>query len=270
MGVSAYNSNCISASTMASQTTGRTARHRTFPFDLITRNTDPLMITKTGTTIVGLKYKTGVIFAADTRATQGPVVADKNCIKVHRVTDQIMCCRAGTAADADRVIRLTSKELKLFQNKYNRLPLISHFKRICTHHLHMYGGNIGAALIVGGVDSEGCHLYDIQPHGSSNPVSFTSLGSGSLAAITVLENGYRPMDKEEAVELACEAVKAGILNDLYSGSHIDVCIIDCTGTQFLRNYRNVSIKEDTDSLVYPLDSVRIKAEEIFNFVEEYY
>lgn len=218
---------------------------------------------------MGLKYKTGVMLAADTRSTQGPVVADKNCIKIHKITDRIMCCGAGTAADADRVTRMASMELKLFQNKYDRPPLVSHFKRVCAHHLHMYGGNIGAALIVGGIDSEGCHLYDIQPHGSSNSVSFTSMGSGSLAAITVLENGYRSMDKGEAIELACEAVKAGILNDLYSGSNIDVCIIDYDGVEFLRNYRNISIKEDTDNLVYPLDSVKIKREEVFNLVEEY-
>ena len=34
---------------------------------------------KTGTTIVGIIYKDGVILGADTRATEGPIVADKNC-----------------------------------------------------------------------------------------------------------------------------------------------------------------------------------------------
>lgn len=227
------------------------------------------MITKTGTTIVGLKYRKGVVLAADTRSTEGPVVADKNCIKIHRITDRIMCCGAGTAADADRVTRMGSKELKLFQNKYNRPPLVSHFTKACSHYLHSYGGHIGAALIVAGIDSEGCHLHDIQPHGSSNSVSFTSLGSGSLAAIAVLENGYRTMDRDDAIELACEAVKAGILNDLYSGSNIDVCVIDHSGVEFLRNYQNISIKEDSDTLVYPLDSVVVKREEVFEVVEEY-
>lgn len=227
------------------------------------------MITKTGTTIVGLRYKTGVILAADTRSTQGPVVSDKNCIKIHKITDRIMCCGAGTAADADRVTRMASRELKLFQNKYDRPAFVSHMRRMCAHYLHGYSGKIGAALIVGGIDSEGCHLYDIQPHGSSNPVLFTSLGSGSLAAIGVLESGYRSMERDEAIELACEAVKAGILNDLYSGSNIDVCVIDHAGTEFLRNYRNIGIKEDTDHLLYPLDSVSVKREEVFNLVEEY-
>lgn len=38
---------------------------------------------KTGTTIVGITYKDGVILGADTRATEDTTVADKNCEKIH-------------------------------------------------------------------------------------------------------------------------------------------------------------------------------------------
>lgn len=39
---------------------------------------DKLKLTSTGTTIVGLVYKDGVVMAADTRATAGSIVGDKN------------------------------------------------------------------------------------------------------------------------------------------------------------------------------------------------
>jgi 20S proteasome subunit beta 2 len=39
----------------------------------------PLKYKKTGTTIVGLKFDNGVLLAADTRATAGSIVAEKNC-----------------------------------------------------------------------------------------------------------------------------------------------------------------------------------------------
>lgn len=45
--------------------------------------------TKTGTTIVGIIYKDGVILGADTRATEGDIVADKNCEKIHYLADNI-------------------------------------------------------------------------------------------------------------------------------------------------------------------------------------
>lgn len=57
--------------------------------------------TKTGTTIVGLVTKDAVVLGADTRATGGSTVADKNCEKIHYMAPNIWCCGAGTAADTE-------------------------------------------------------------------------------------------------------------------------------------------------------------------------
>ena len=69
---------------------------------------EPLVARSTGTTIVGvLCPKAGaVILAADTRATNGELVADKRCEKIHRLAPNIYCCGAGTAADAEHLTRL--------------------------------------------------------------------------------------------------------------------------------------------------------------------
>ena len=40
---------------------------------------EPLSYKKTGTTIVGVKFNEGVVLAADTRATGGSIVVEKNC-----------------------------------------------------------------------------------------------------------------------------------------------------------------------------------------------
>ncbi|KRY03217.1 Proteasome subunit beta type-7-A, partial [Trichinella patagoniensis] len=81
-----------------------------FSFDMCRRN-DMLVkkgiqlpgFRKTGTTIVGLVFEDGVILGADTRATEGPIVADKNCEKIHYMAPNIYCCGAGTAADTEAV-----------------------------------------------------------------------------------------------------------------------------------------------------------------------
>ena len=44
--------------------------------------------TSTGTTIVGCLFKDGVVLGADTRATEGDIVADKNCEKVRLLSSQ--------------------------------------------------------------------------------------------------------------------------------------------------------------------------------------
>lgn len=74
---------------------------------LLEAATDPknskLQYTKTGTTICGCVFKDGVVLAADTRATAGSTVADKNCAKLHNMAPNIFCAGAGTAADCDHV-----------------------------------------------------------------------------------------------------------------------------------------------------------------------
>lgn len=49
----------------------------------------PPKVIKTGTTIVGIVFKDGVVLGADTRATEGDIVADKNCSKIHFLAKNI-------------------------------------------------------------------------------------------------------------------------------------------------------------------------------------
>lgn len=49
----------------------------------------PPKVVKTGTTISGIIFKDGVVLGADTRATSGNMVADKNCSKIHRLAPRM-------------------------------------------------------------------------------------------------------------------------------------------------------------------------------------
>ena len=57
---------------------------------------------------------------------------------------------------------------------------------------HRYQGNVGAALVLGGVDATGPHLFTIHPHGSTDKLPYVTMGSGSLAAMAIFEAGWRP------------------------------------------------------------------------------
>ncbi|MCZ6913875.1 MAG: hypothetical protein O7C59_05015 [Rickettsia endosymbiont of Ixodes persulcatus] len=227
------------------------------------------MFKKTGTTIVGLKFGKGVALFSDTRSTMNDIVEDKNCHKLHKLADSIYCAGAGTAADTEHLTRSCAHVLNVFHRKYNKPPFTSIAKQFLTDHLHKYRGGIGAALILAGVDHSGSYLFDIHPYGSCSPSLFTSLGSGSLAAVSILEAGFKmDMSEEEAVALGMAAVEAGILNDLYSGSNIDYLVIDDKGTRLSRNAKFVCKKESSETIKYPLNSVVISKEEVFDFVEE--
>ena len=128
--------------------------------------------------------------------------------------------------------------------------------------IHRHQGHIGAALVLGGVDVTGPQLFTVAPHGSTDKLPYVTMGSGSLAAMAVFESYWKagldvspsyqpatepqlyhllysthlPLQRESAVKLVCDAVSAGIFNDLGSGSNVDVCIITASGTDMLRNY----------------------------------
>lgn len=70
---------------------------------------------KTGTTIVGILFKDGVVLGADTRATGGAEVVDKNCEKIHYLAPNIYCCGAGTAADTEKTTELIASNLELLR-----------------------------------------------------------------------------------------------------------------------------------------------------------
>ena len=193
--------------------------------------------TSTGTTIVGLKFKDGIILGADTRATAGPIVADKNCEKIHYIASNIWAGGAGTAADTEFVTAMISSQLELHSMNMNRKPRVVTALTLLKQHLYKYQGHVGAYLIVGGVDPTGAHLMSIHAHGSTDKLPYTCLGSGSLAAMAVFETRWKPdMTRDEGVELVADAIKSGIFNDLGSGSNVDVAVITQEGTEVFRGY----------------------------------
>jgi len=196
---------------------------------------------KTGTTICGVVFKDGVVLGADTRATEGPIVADKNCEKIHYIADNIFCCGAGTSADTESVTNMISAGLELHRLQTGTEPRVCTALQRLKQKLFQYQGHISAALVLGGVDHRGAHLHTVYPHGSTDSLPYATMGSGSLAAMAVMEAGYADdMDEEQAIDLVDRAIQAGIWNDLGSGSNVDVCVISRkyeSGRKYLRNYK---------------------------------
>ena len=60
-------------------------------------------------------------------------------------------------------------------------------------------GHVSAGLILGGVDPAGSHVIQIHPYGSTAKLPYTTMGSGSLAAMSVLEDGWKHDMNEEQV-----------------------------------------------------------------------
>ncbi|KAG8936874.1 proteasome core particle subunit beta 2 [Tulasnella sp. 419] len=223
--------------------------------------------TSTGTTIVGCLFKDGVVLGADTRATEGEIVADKNCEKIHYITEAIRCCGAGTAADTEFTTALISSNMELHALSTGRKPRVVTAMTMLKQMLFRYQGHVGAALVLGGVDTTGPQLFTIHPHGSTDKLPYVTMGSGSLAAMAVFESSWKAnMDREEAIALVAAAISAGILNDLGSGSNVDVCVITKDKTDMLRNYLMPNERDPKErSYVFERGTTAIKKETIRKF-----
>ena len=218
--------------------------------------------TKTGTTIVGCTFSEGVILGADTRATAGPIVADPDCLKIHYLAPNMYCCGAGTAADTEMVTQLVSSELELQRLYTGSESRISHAETRLCNHLFRYQGYIGAALIIGGIDIKGPQLVTISPYGNSMRLPFTTMGSGSLAAMAILETRFKDnMKEEEAVELVKDAIEAGIFNDLGSGSNVDIYVVRIKKKKKKESYRCYNKKVFSESESYKFDKGTTKVVE---------
>jgi len=215
-----------------------------FTFDLCKRNEflqqtglKMPLTKKTGTTIVGIVYEDGIVLGADTRATEGPIVADKNCEKIHYIAPNIYCCGAGTSADTENTTALISSQLELHRLNTGRKSRVITALTMLKQMLFRYQGNVSAALVLGGVDITGPSLYTIYPHGSTDKLPYVTMGSGSLAAMSVFESEFKPnMKKEAAIKLVHKAILAGIFNDLGSGGNVDITVITKAGAEVLRNF----------------------------------
>ncbi|KAF8037637.1 hypothetical protein BT93_B0491 [Corymbia citriodora subsp. variegata] len=250
-----------------------------FSFDLCRRNgmlskkgVHPPSYRKTGTTIVGIIFQDGVILGADTRATEGPIVCDKNCEKIHYMAPNIYCCGAGTAADTEAVTDMVSSQLQLHRYHSGRESRVVTALTLLKRHLFNYQGHVQAALVLGGVDVTGPHLHTIYPHGSTDTLPFATMGSGSLAAMSVFESKYREgITKDEGINLVSEAICAGIFNDLGSGSNVDICVITKGHKEYLRNHllpnsdvyalkREYTFPKKTEVLLTKITPLREKVE----------
>ncbi|KND94677.1 putative proteasome subunit beta type-2 [Tolypocladium ophioglossoides CBS 100239] len=236
--------------------------------------------TSTGTTIVGCIFDGGVVvrtahvsqslsasnplIAADTRATSGPIVADKNCEKLHYISPQIWCAGAGTAADTEFTTALISSQLELHSLSTGRKPRVVTCMTLLKQHLFRYQGYIGAYLVVAGCDPTGTHLFTVHAHGSTDKLPYVTMGSGSLAAMSVFETQWKPnLTQDDAVKLTSDAILAGILNDLGSGSNVDVAIITKDKTTLKRNYIKPNEKSaKLQSYAFPKGTTAVLNEKI--------
>jgi proteasome beta subunit len=182
---------------------------------------------KTGTTILGMVCKDGVVIATERRATMGTLIAHKATKKLYQIDNHLALATAGLVGDLQVLSRYLSAEAKLYSLKRD--------EEISVHSAATLLSNIlnsrkfypyFVQLILGGWDSAGGHVYSLDAAGGSIPDKYTAGGSGSPYAFGVLEDSFRDdMTINEGIELALRAITAAMGRDSASGNGADIAVI---------------------------------------------
>ena len=187
----------------------------------------------TGATAVGIKTKESVVLAAEKRVAYGGFVMSRAGRKVFQIKGRYGVAFAGLFADIQTLKRLLSVEIHGYEIENNRPISVHSAARLLSVILYRYKSlPFLSEVIIGGIDSEGAHLYVMDALGSLIEDDFAAIGTGAPVAIGIIENRYKKdLNPSYAEKLAVEAIKAAIRRDAVSGDGVDVIVLTPSGAK---------------------------------------
>lgn len=195
-------------------------------------------ILKSGTTLVGIVCRDGVVMAADRQSTAGNIIMNKDSEKIKIVNNYIAFAGTGMVADIQRTVKIAAAELRIKELHAKSRPTVRNGAGLIA--MMIYNSIRQPAMLqfmvgslVGGVNEDGtAELYSIDPAGGINKVNDydANFGSGMPFVLGLLERQYKKgISVREAIELAVEAIKSSTQRDVGSGHGIDVFTITKDG-----------------------------------------
>jgi proteasome beta subunit len=195
-------------------------------------------VLKTGTSILGIVCKEGVVMVADRRATAGNLVLSKNSQKAVQINDYLVTSGTGVSSDIDMLQKIVSAELRLKELRSKQRPTVKEAANLIANLAYR---NIRqptmitfiAGTLVAGFNEDGTtELYSVEPAGSVMKVEDydANFGSGMPFILGLLERQYKKdMSLKDGINLAIEAIKSSTQRDVGSGNGIDVFTITKDG-----------------------------------------
>lgn len=178
-----------------------------------------------GTTVLGLKFAGGVVFAGDRRATEGYAVADDKMEKVFAADDYSAIAIAGAAGQAVEIVKLFQLELEHYEKITGaRLSLEGKANRLgqmIRSNFPMAVQGLVVVPLFGGFDHkrhEGRIFYYDATGGRWEEDDFHATGSGGRPAKSSLKKRWRAgLDRDAGLQVAVEALVDAAEEDIATG-----------------------------------------------------
>ena len=163
-----------------------------------------------GATIVGIQCAEGVVLCSEEHFE---LLEDESCSwKIFRIDEHIGAAIVGLSSDARVLIdqaRIDAQSNKLSYDESIDVETVT--EKICstqqTYTQHGGGRPFGVAMILGGVDKTGTHIFGTHPSGNYMAYKATVIGAGTETVLSILKNEYREdLTLDACVKLAVKCL----------------------------------------------------------------
>ena len=171
---------------------------------------------KTGTTTVGIVADEGVVLATDRRASLGGrFVSNKSADKIIEVPPNAAITISGGVGDGQTFADQLRAQSSLYETRRGEDMSMEALASAAANAIR----GMRVVPLLGGVDSEGPRLFELDPLGGKMEDTYGATGSGMQMAYGVLEGGYDDeLTMDEAESVALDAIEAASARDTASGN----------------------------------------------------
>lgn len=177
----------------------------------------------TGTSVIGIQFKDGVVIAADTLVSYGSLARYRNCERLIKVNDNILLGAGGDYADYQCIksnIERKVLEEQCLDDGFSLKPKALHcwLTRVMYNRRSKYDP-FWNNFIIAGIEDDKPFLGTVDKLGTAYTDPVIATGYGAYMATPLLRKAYEEnseMTKEEAIELIYKAMQVLFYRDARS------------------------------------------------------
>jgi len=189
----------------------------------------------TGTSVLGVKYRDGVMIAADTLASYGSLAMFKDVERIHKVSDTTLIGAGGEYSDFQKLQQLLDSltgDDRNYDDGYSHSPSeIFHYLRAVMYQRRNKFNPLWNNVLVAGFKDEKPFLGSVDLIGTAYQDDFLATGFGSYLAIPIMRNKWKPdLDEGEARALLEECLRVLFYRDCRALNKIRIAKATKEGT----------------------------------------
>ncbi|CAI8041243.1 Proteasome subunit alpha type-5, partial [Geodia barretti] len=191
---------------------------------------------KLGSTAVGIRTAEGVLLAVEKRVTSS-LMEPSSIEKILEIDSHIGCAMSGLIADSRTMVDRARVEAQSHWFMYNEPMSVESVTQSVSNLAMAFGKErrnkeekamsrpFGTALLIGGIDEDGPHLFHLDPSGTYTEYEAKAIGAGSEGAQTSLkEVFYKGITTKEAEEKLLTILKE-VMEEKLTATNIEMASV---------------------------------------------